>query len=230
MAERITFGIELETTVPRSSCVVVGPYHCGIPVESGQHAATGEMLTAPDFQGSKWRAERDGSIECGSGHMPCEFVSPVLSGSGEVAHLVEFVAWANAIGAKVNASCGCHITVGVKSIIGTDDPQAMSEFARKLAHIARWHAMSLYGQTGAGRHLNHYRMATTADGATGARPSAGCPPTASRTARCPTRASPPRSLTCAVLRRSNGSPATGCSSSATSPSFGDVVGVRFILF
>ena len=80
----------------------------------------------------------------------------MLSGSEGVAHLVEFVAWANAVGAKVNASCGCHITVGVKSIIGTDDPQAMSEFARKLAHIARWHAMSLYGQTGAGRHLNHY--------------------------------------------------------------------------
>ena len=32
----------------------------------------------------------------------------------------------------------------------------MSEFARKLAHIARWHAMSLYGQTGTGRHLNRY--------------------------------------------------------------------------
>ena len=32
--------------------------------------------------------------------------------------------------ANVNASCGCHITVGVESIIGTNDPQAMSEFAR----------------------------------------------------------------------------------------------------
>jgi hypothetical protein len=35
-------------------------------------------------------------------------------------------------------------------------PAGGGEFARKLAHIARWHAMSLYGQTGTGRHLNHY--------------------------------------------------------------------------
>ena len=27
----------------------------------------------------------------------------------------------------------------------------MGEYARKLAHIARWHAMGLYGQTGTGR-------------------------------------------------------------------------------
>ena len=78
-----------------------------------------------------------------------------VDGEG-VAHLLQFLDWANAIGANVNASCGCHITVGVASIIGTNDPQAMSEFARKLAHIARWHAMSLYGQTGTGRHLNQY--------------------------------------------------------------------------
>ena len=88
--------------------------------------------------------------------MACEFVSPILQGCAGVEHLIAFVEWARAIGANVNASCGCHITVGVKSIIGSDDPQAMSEFARKLAHIARWHAMSLYGQTGTGRHLNRY--------------------------------------------------------------------------
>jgi hypothetical protein len=62
----------------------------------------------------------------------------------------------NAIGASVNASCGCHITVGIESVIGTSDTKAVSEFIRKLAHIGRWHARSLYGQTGTGRHLNHY--------------------------------------------------------------------------
>jgi hypothetical protein len=39
-------------------------------------------------------------------------------------------------------------------MLGTNDPQAISEYARKLAHTARWHAMALCGQTGSGRHLN----------------------------------------------------------------------------
>jgi hypothetical protein len=34
---------------------------------------------------------------------------------------------------------------------------------RKLAHIAQWHAMSLYGQTGTGRHLNRYSHTLAAD-------------------------------------------------------------------
>ena len=39
----------------------------------------------------------------------------------------------------------------------------MSEFVRKLAHIAQWHAMSLYGQTGTRRHLNRYSHMRAAD-------------------------------------------------------------------
>jgi hypothetical protein len=158
-AEQITFGIELETAIPTTSGVTVGGYHCGAPVRAGNDAATGQPLNAPTIDGNHWRADRDGSIRCESGRLACEFVSPILKGSAGVEHLLQFVEWANAIGATVNASCGCHITVGVSSIIGTRDPQAMSEFARKLAHIARWHAMSLCGQTGTGRHLNHYSHA-----------------------------------------------------------------------
>jgi hypothetical protein len=155
-AESITFGVELETTIPVTAGVSVGGYHFGRPVLAAYDAASRQHLNAPIFNGTYWKAERDGSIRVIPGRTACEFVSPILQGSGGVEHLLQFVEWANAIGAGVNASCGCHITVGVKSIIGTDDPQAMSEYARKLAHIARWHAMSLYGQTGTGRHLNQY--------------------------------------------------------------------------
>ena len=155
-AEAITFGVELETTIPATSGIVVGGYHFGSPVSMAIDASDGLPLTAPTFNGKQWKAERDGSITITPGRMACEFVSPILQGAAGVEHLLQFVEWANAIGAGVNPSCGCHITVGVKSIIGTDDPQAVSEYARKLAHIARWHAMSLYGQTGTGRHLNRY--------------------------------------------------------------------------
>ena len=155
-AERITFGVELETTIPAMSGIAVGGYHSGATVRVGADVLTNLPLNAPTFAGDFWRAERDGSIRTNHGRLACEFVSPILRGGDGVQHLIQFVEWANAIGANVNGSCGCHITVGVESIIGTNDPQAMSEFARKLAHIARWHAMSLYGQTGTGRHLNHY--------------------------------------------------------------------------
>lgn len=155
-AEAITFGVELETTIPALSGVIVGSYHNGCSVRVGAASGTTQHLTAPTFNGSHWKAERDASIRAITGRVPCEFVSPILQGGEGVSHLLEFVDWAKAIGANVNGSCGCHITVGVRSIIGTDDPQAVSEYARKLAHIARWHAMSLYGQTGTGRHLNRY--------------------------------------------------------------------------
>lgn len=155
-AETITFGVELETTLPDNSGIEVGLYHNGSVVRCGRDATTGAMVPAPQFHGAHWRAERDSSIRPRPGRTACEFVSPILHGSHGVEHLVAFMEWARGIGANVNASCGCHITIGVASVIGTNDPQAMSEFARKLAHIARWHAMSLYGQTGTGRHLNSY--------------------------------------------------------------------------
>ena len=155
-AERITFGVELETTIPATAGIVVGGYHIGTTVRVGSDSQTNLPLNAPTFDGNHWKAERDGSIRVIPGREPCEFVSPILKGTAGVEHLLQFLDWANAIGANVNASCGCHITVGVESIIGSNDPQAMSEYARKLAHIARWHAMSLYGQTGTGRHLNQY--------------------------------------------------------------------------
>jgi hypothetical protein len=155
-AEMITFGVELETAIPATSAVSVGGYHHGAPVLQGRCRSSGAMISAPTFLCAPWKAKHDGSIRVRSGQARCEFVSPVLYGPEGVRRLLEFVDFANAIGSTVNASCGCHITVGVGTIIGTTDPQAVGRYARKLAHIARWHAMSLYGQTGTGRHLNRF--------------------------------------------------------------------------
>lgn len=155
-AAAIQWGIELETRLPDTANVAVGSYHCGNSVRIGLDASNGLPLNAPSFNGACWRAERDGSITCDYGQTACEFVSPILHGETGVEHLIAFVEWANAIGASVNASCGCHITVGIESVIGSSDLNAVSAFIRKLAHICRWHAISLYGQTGTGRHLSHY--------------------------------------------------------------------------
>jgi hypothetical protein len=155
-AALIQWGIELETRIPDNSGIAVGGYHHGLPVRTGLTQATNLPRSAPTFNGALWKAERDGSIRCDAGQVPCEFVSPILNGEAGVEHLMQFVEWLNAVGATVNASCGCHITVGIESIIGTTDTKAVSEFIRKLAHIGRWHARSLYGQTGTDRHTNHY--------------------------------------------------------------------------
>ena len=161
-ATGIRFGIELETKIPRTSGIAVGGYHVGYPVRSAI-ATNGQQLAAPTFNGATWRADRDGSITCEPGETACEFVSPILHGEAGVENLCQFVEWMLAVGAKVDTSCGCHITVGVESVIGSAQPEKVSEFVRKLAHIAQWHAMSLYGQTGTGRHLNRYSHTLAAD-------------------------------------------------------------------
>ena len=154
-AKGIRFGVELETKVPRTCGLAVGGYHAGYPVRTAR-ATNGQELPAPTFNGATWRADRDGSITCEVNEMPCEFVSPILHGEAGVENLCQFVEWMLAVGANVDTSCGCHITVGIESVIGSTLPEKVSEFVRKLAHIAQWHAMSLYGQTGTGRHLNRY--------------------------------------------------------------------------
>jgi hypothetical protein len=70
--------------------------------------------------------------------------------------LRQFIAWAKRIGAKPNAACGCRITIGIKSVIGTSDAAATAEFVRKLAYIAHHNAWAIYAETGTGRHQNHY--------------------------------------------------------------------------
>src|SRR5678815_447077 len=111
-AEKIRFGIELETKVPRTSGIAVGGYHRGYPTRSAC-AINGQELIAPTFNGATWRADRDGSITCEPNEIPCEFVSPILYGAEGVESLCRFVEWMNAIGATVDTSCGVHITVGI---------------------------------------------------------------------------------------------------------------------
>jgi len=155
-AELIQFGVEIETIIPTTSSITVGAYHAGRHVTSGKEVATGYLLRAPSFQGQYWRADRDSSISPDSGFQACEFVSPVLSGDEGLACLREFVQFANRVGAKVNRSCGLHITVGIKSILGTVEHKAVARFLRALAHIAHQNAWAIYAQTGTGRHQIHY--------------------------------------------------------------------------
>jgi hypothetical protein len=148
---QVHFGVELETVIPEISGLNVGHYHGGLPVQSG-HSTYGTAVSAPSFAGSYWKAERDGSIRTLTGQRADEFISPILHGEQGVQALGEFVGFINQIGARVNDSCGCHITVSVDSITGSADANVRAEFARKLAHIAQWHTRATAGRP-AQQHL-----------------------------------------------------------------------------
>lgn len=154
-AKSIQFGVEFETGIPARSGIVVGGYHRGSPVLNGT-ALDGRLIHAPSVGERYWRAERDSSIRCEPGFKPCEFVSPILSGDEGVAKLRQMIAFIREIGGVVNDSCGCHITIGIASVIGSTDTVAHADFCRRLAHIAQANAWAIYAQTGTGRHTNQY--------------------------------------------------------------------------
>ena len=144
----IKFGIEIETHLPADAHIAIGGYHRGVEIDT---------WGAPTFQGKYWKAERDGSIRpTGHNRKGCEFVSPILWGDEGLAKLSEFLEFARNLGARVNRSCGLHITVDVASIIGTTDTKEVAHFAEKVVRHAHEHEWAIYAQTGSDRHRNRY--------------------------------------------------------------------------
>jgi len=94
-ASEITFGIEIETTIP-AGALPVGSYTHGAPV-----------VALPG-----WTAKYDGSIRARGSRQGCEFVSPVLKGAEGVESMLAAIRYIKSIGAEVNASCGLHVHVG----------------------------------------------------------------------------------------------------------------------
>ena len=96
-ASQIAFGIEFETTLPNSDTTPIGPYHHGYQVP---------------WLPTGWKAERDSSIQpMAPGRKACEFVSPKLRGAEGVAEVEQALDLIDAHGARVNYTCGLHITI-----------------------------------------------------------------------------------------------------------------------
>ncbi len=134
----ITFGIEIEATVPveavRQHNITVGGYHRGIQVAA---LPTG------------WNAQSDSSIQCERGYVGIEFVSPKLAGEDGLAQIEKVCEWLNSIGAKVNKSTGLHVHVG------TDKLDAAG-LARLIALVS-YYEKALYASTGTrSREQGHY--------------------------------------------------------------------------
>lgn len=151
--ENLTFGVEIETTIPGSAQIFPGSYHHGRPVVSGRSGD--ELLAAPSFNGAAWKAEADGSIVVEkAGHIRAEFVSPILKGEAGVRHLIEFVEFLRAIGASVNRSCGLHIHVGASGAAGGEE---LTAYIERLTRLVAFNSKALYAQTGTiAREAGHY--------------------------------------------------------------------------
>jgi hypothetical protein len=132
--EDMTFGIEFELTVPAGS-IRIGSYYGPSQVEG---FPTG------------WVAKSDASISVTiPGHVGAEIVSPVLRGANGLLQVAEVLGKLNAIGARINTSCGCHVHIGF--------PRA---WLPKLGHVAYLTAnleSALYAATGTkNRERNHF--------------------------------------------------------------------------
>lgn len=141
----ITFGVEIETTIPNNSSVSVGSYSTGTALPS----------EAPSFNGASWRAHSDVSIRPSTpSHKGCEFVSPVLKGEAGLKHIVEFMAWLRSVGAKVNRSTGTHVHVGVKSVIGNASMDEVLNWVVKVGELGKKYSTGIYASTGSTRNLS----------------------------------------------------------------------------
>jgi hypothetical protein len=123
-AAEMTFGVEIETTMPAGS-VVLGGHGCGIQVS---------------WLPAGWLADADPSIIPPAGRVGCEFVSPVLKGADGLRQLVEVVREIKARGGEVNGSCGMHVHVGFD--------KGNTEAVRKLLNLVANHERALYAVTG----------------------------------------------------------------------------------
>jgi hypothetical protein len=129
----LTFGVELEVTLPAGTCVV-GAYHHGVQV--------------PQLPPG-WKAERDSSIQPGPGHVAAEIVSPVLKGADGLRQLKAVCDWLNSVGARVNRSTGLHVHVGF-------DGRDLVALRRLVSLVANFEK-ALYAATGTrSREQGHY--------------------------------------------------------------------------
>jgi hypothetical protein len=122
-ASDITFGIEIETTIPAGT-IAVGPH--------------GQGYDIPQLPG--WKADRDPSIRRSRGRDACEFVSPVFKGADGLRRLIADLRTIKAMGATVNGSCGLHIHVGFDK----SNPEAVAKLATLVSNFER----AIFASTG----------------------------------------------------------------------------------
>lgn len=139
-ADQLNFGVEVETFVPNDVPFSIYHYHS----TSRLHVRNLPVEVQESYRPLEdWSPQNDGSIMPRSGHRPCEFVSPILTGREGLRKLYAAVTcMKTVVRAKVNASCGVHIHVGFPR-----DPNAL----KRLVHLVASHEQALYAASGTPR-------------------------------------------------------------------------------
>lgn len=127
----MTFGIEIECSLPREVAIAPGGYHSGRQV--------------PELpQG--WTAESDSSIRPAAGHRGIEIVSPILRGTDGLRQIERVCKQLNEWGAKVNSSTGLHIHIGCRR----DDAKGINNMLWTIANFET----AIYASTGSISRIN----------------------------------------------------------------------------
>jgi hypothetical protein len=130
IAQEFTFGVEIETTCPKTNRLRIGSY-----------SSTGEQVP---YLPEGWVAKSDCSIRTEkTGHIAVEIVSPILKGESGIIQLIEVVRILKEKGHAVNSSCGVHVHVGFKG-------RSAEELA-KLINVASYLEKGMYAITGSKR-------------------------------------------------------------------------------
>jgi hypothetical protein len=124
-AAELTFGIEIECTIPYANAPAVGAYHMGRQIQG-----------LPEG----WNAQQDGSIRARGDFVSVEVVSPVLKAADGIRQVKLVCEWLKRIGAKVNRSTGLHVHVGFDS----RDREQLNKLVTVVANFEK----AIYASTG----------------------------------------------------------------------------------
>ena len=136
-ADQLTFGIEIECTLPRDVIDREG-------ISIGGHNSGPQLPGAPDG----WQVMADCSINpTRSGHVGIEVVSPILAGQDGLLQVVKVLQLLNGWSVHVNRSTGLHIHIGTHGL-GSDSLTRSPEFLRKVTALVARNETALFASTG----------------------------------------------------------------------------------
>ena len=144
--DQVSFGIEIECAVPRAFVDALGFLVSYSP----------EPLPAPFPSG--WKVKKDGSVYASNYQdVPMEIVSPVLKGRQGLEEVLAVYQILNAAGFDVNDTCGLHVHVGVRSVLGerANDYGLVTRWVRRMLHLVSRHEEALFAITGRTSRLHN---------------------------------------------------------------------------
>lgn len=158
---RWTFGGEFEAILPLDSSdpdvasTRVGSYH-GSPCFTTWIPRYIPHFGAVVSEGLT-KCEHDGSVHASNGSgRGVEFVTPTVQGASGIKYICDVADKLKAVGCRVNHTCGFHIHVGLKGIVGNAKVDCVVAFLAQLNKLVLNFQDGLYAQTGTRRDRNNY--------------------------------------------------------------------------